>query len=255
LNQWPLLPRYRNRVRVPSGNATDADRVPLDRRRNWCIPGCHPLKSPTTLHPAAGSSASNTNVTLTLLALREILITLVSLTEASNGSVPDNLAPHTTTRRCRDGESDRATYHKTAPRRGLTPEERRRLLAYVDTVKAALRSAPTCPALRAQSKSLCAPPQVPVAEYKQEPIAAAEVQPVPNLLSNPVRPTALGRRDEHEVVQRGQRPLDRRPQPGSGGETRLVAEDTQHPARYHGFANCCSPVWTAIARGRSCAWL
>jgi hypothetical protein len=109
LNQWPLLPRYRNRVRVPSGNATDADRVPLDRRRNWCIPGCHPLKSPTTLHPAAGSSASNTNVTLTLLALREILITLVSLTEASNSSVPDNLGPHTATRRCCGGEPDRAT--------------------------------------------------------------------------------------------------------------------------------------------------
>ena len=109
LNQWPLLPRYRNRVRVPSGNATDADRVPLDRRRNWCIPGCHPLKSPTTLHPAAGSSASNTNVTLTLLALREILITLVSLTEASSSSVPDNLASHTATRRCCDGEPDRAT--------------------------------------------------------------------------------------------------------------------------------------------------
>jgi hypothetical protein len=55
---------------------------------------------------------------LTLLALWEILITLVSLTEVSGSSVADDLGPHTATRRCCDGQSRSSDY---AGRRGASP--------------------------------------------------------------------------------------------------------------------------------------
>ena len=110
LNQWPFLPRYRKRTRVPSGSVTDVDRVPLERRRNWCMPGCQPLKSPTTLHPAAASSAANANVTLTLSALRKSLIMPVSLCRGERphcaGQAParsPRRAAATTTNRSREG--------------------------------------------------------------------------------------------------------------------------------------------------------
>ena len=115
------------------------------------------------------------------------------------------------------------------PHRGLTPEERRRLLAYVDTVKAALRSAPTCPALPAQSKSLCAHlrfPSLSTSRSRSRRARCSQYQP-------PVQPSATdGSWETRRARSSSTRPAPARSSAtaGSGGETRLVAEDPQHPA-------------------------
>src|SRR3954454_20883425 len=74
------------------------------------MPGCQPLKSPTTLHPAAASSAANANVTLTLSALRKSLIMPVSLCRGERqhcaGQAParsPRRAATATTNRSREG--------------------------------------------------------------------------------------------------------------------------------------------------------
>ena len=128
LNQWPLLPE------VPKSGPCAEWQCDGRRPRTIGPPTqlVHPWLPPVEIadHTASGRRfiSQQHNVTLTLLALREILTRWSPLQRRATAVCPDNLAPHTTTRRCRDGNHiERRTTRPLPPRPHAG--ERRRLLA------------------------------------------------------------------------------------------------------------------------------
>src|ERR1700710_1652784 len=70
---------------VPVGTITATERVPFPRLRSSWRPGCHSLKSPTTLHRPGACARGRAKVTLTVPALGVSRIIGFLLVSLSNG--------------------------------------------------------------------------------------------------------------------------------------------------------------------------